>query len=65
MLTHVGVGYGCWGPLIAVIVCPDGFPVVHLVECGQPVCMHGVAVSHGQATWLVVACGAGLSYWLP
>ena len=58
------LGYGCWGPLIAVFVCPDGFPVVHLVEEGQPVYVLGVAVC-GDATWLVVACGAGLSYWLP
>ena len=64
---HVGIGQldcGCWGPLTAVFFCPDSFPVVHLVEGGQPVCMLGVAVM-GDATWLVVAYGAGLSYWLP
>ena len=38
--------------------------LVHLVVGGQPVCMLGVAVM-GDATWLVVAYGAGLSYWLP
>lgn len=55
---HVGVGYG-WGPLIAVFVCPNGFPVVYLDECGQPVCMHEVAVSHGQSN---PAC-CGLRRW--
>ena len=59
----LGLGYGRWGPLIAVFVCPDSFPVVYLVEASQPVCMLGVAVM-GDATWLVMAYGAGLSYWL-
>ena len=47
------LGYDCWRPLKAEFVCPDSFPVVHLVEGGQPVCMLGVAVM-ADATWLVV-----------
>ena len=54
----LGSGYGHWGPLIAVFVCPDSFPIVHLVVGGQPVCTLGVAVM-GNATWLVVAYGTG------
>ena len=51
----LGLGYGCWGPLIAVFVCPDSFPVVHLVEGSQPVCMLGVAVYYGQCN--LACCG--------
>ena len=60
MLMYVGMGYGCWGPLIAVFVCPDSFPIVNLVEGGQPVCMLGVAVCYGQCN----LAGCGLRCWL-
>ena len=41
---------------IAVSVCPDSFPVVHLVAGGQPVCMLEVAVWAVQLglLWLMV-----------
>ena len=64
MLMHVGIGLWLLGPPNSCFCFPDSFPVVHLVEGGQPVCMLGVAVM-GDATWLVVAYGADLSYWLP
>ena len=38
--------------------------LLYTIEGGQPVCMLGVAVV-GDAIWLVVGYGAGLSCWLP
>ena len=42
------------GALDSCFCCPDGFPAVHLVACGRPVCTIGAAVSHeqGKLLWL-------------
>ena len=53
------------GPLIAVFVALTVFlQYIWLRVAGQCVQLELLSVM-GKATWLVVACGADLSYWLP